>query len=78
MNTQEIINELTKQDRLSIKEALKGKYCPVYVNYMFRNQRRRTDLFRKTVRAYWESKMVLTEKVEGFIQELNNKKEELI
>lgn len=78
MNTQEIINELTKQDRLSVKEVLKGRYSQVYVNYMFRNKRRRTDLFRKTVRAYWEGKKALTEKVEVFMNELNNKKEELV
>lgn len=75
MNTQEIINELTKQDRLSVKEVLKKKYSPTYVNYMFRNKRRRTDLFRKTVWAYWEVKKVLTEKVEEFIHELNNNEE---
>lgn len=70
MNTQEIINELTKYDRLAIREALKGMYCSVYVNYMFHNKRKRTELFKKTVKAYWISKQGLTEKVEKFIYEL--------
>ena len=73
MNTQEIINELTKYDRLAIREALKGVYCSVYVNYMFHNKRKRTGLFRKVVKAYWNSKQELTEKVNGFIYELYNK-----
>lgn len=75
MNTQEIINELTKYDRLAIREVLKGVYCATYVNYMFRNKRKRTELFRKVVRAYWNNKLGLTEKVEGFIYELKNKEE---
>lgn len=75
MNTQEIINELTKYDRLAIREALKGVYCAVYVNYMFRNKRKRTELFRKVVRAYWNNKLGLIEKVEGFIYEFKNKEE---
>lgn len=75
MNTQEIINELTKYDRLAIREALKGVYCAVYVNYMFRNKRKRTGLFRKVVRAYWNNKQQLAGKVEGFIGELKNKEE---
>lgn len=75
MNTQEIINELTKYDRLAIREALKGVYCSVYVNYMFHNKRKRTELFRKVVRAYWIHKQGLAEKVDGFICELKNKEE---
>lgn len=77
MNTQDIIDELTKYDRLAIREALKGKYCQVYVNYMFRNKRKRTFLFRETVKAYWAGKRELTNKVEVFINEFNNKEEEL-
>ncbi|MEO3210717.1 hypothetical protein [Parabacteroides distasonis] len=76
MNTQEIINELTKYDRLSIREALSGVYSRRYIDYMFDNGRKRTELFRKVVRAYWSSKLGLTEKVDGFIHEFNNKKEE--
>lgn len=75
MNTQEIINELTKYDRLAIREALKGMYCQVYVNYMFRNKRKRTSLFRETVKAYWKGKQELANKVDGFIYELNNKED---
>lgn len=76
MNTQEIINELTKYDRLSIREALSGVYSRRYIDYMFDNGRKRTELFRKVVRAYWGSKLGLTEKVDGIIHEFNNKKEE--
>lgn len=77
MNTQDIINELTKYDRLAIREALKKVYCATYVNYMFRNKRKRTELFRKTVKAYWDCNKELIKKVEVFIHELN-KKEELV
>lgn len=75
MNTQEIINELTKYDRLSIREALSGVYSRRYIDYMFDNGRKRTDLFRKVVRAYWNNKLGLMGKVKGFIYELKNKEE---
>lgn len=75
MNTQEIINELTKCDRLAIRETLKGVYCSAYVNYMFRNKRKRTELFRRTVKAYWDSNQKLVKKVEVFIHELNKEEE---
>ena len=78
MDTQEIINELTKYDRLVIVEMLhKRKYSRRYIDYMFSEGRKRTDLFRWVVRAYWTGKQELTGKVEGFIHELNNKEEEL-
>ena len=76
MNTQEIIEELTRHDRLVIRELLSGKYSRRYIDYMFDNGRKRTELFRKVVRAYWNNKLGLTEKVEGFIYELKNKQEE--
>lgn len=75
MNTQEIINELTKYDRLIVRELLSRKYSRRYVDYMFDNGRKRTELFRKVVRAYWSNKLGLTEKVEGFIYEFKNKEE---
>lgn len=75
MNTQEIINELTKYDRSAIRDALKGMYCSVYVNYMFCNKRKRTWLFRKTVKAYWNSRLTFSEDVGKIIGELKNKKE---
>ena len=76
MNTQEIIEELTRCDRLVIRERLSGVYSRRYIDYMFDNGRKRTELFRKVVRAYWNNKLGLTEKVEGFIYELKNKQEE--
>lgn len=79
MTLQEIIDELTKCDRLVIVEILlKRKYSRRYIDYMFSNGRKRTDLFRETVNAYWKSKLELTEKVEGFIHECNSKEEELV
>lgn len=75
MNTQEIIEELTRCDRLVIRERLSGVYSRRYIDYMFDNGRKRTELFRKVVRAYWNNKLGLTEKVEGFIYELKNKEE---
>ncbi|WP_099465877.1 hypothetical protein [Parabacteroides provencensis] len=76
MNTQEIINELTKYDRLAILEALQKTYSRRYIDYMFHNGRKRTALFKETVKAYWEGKQKLTQKVDGLIYKLNNKKEE--
>lgn len=78
MNTQEIISKLTKYDRLAIKEVLTGMYSRRYIDYMFDNGRKRTALFRETVKAYWNGKRELTEKVEVFINELNSKEEELV
>lgn len=77
MNTQEIISELTKNDRLVIKEALSRMYSRRYIDYMLDNRRKRTFLFRETVKAYWAGKRELTNKVEVFINEFNNKEEEL-
>lgn len=78
MNTQEIINELTKYDRLLIREALIAKYSRRYIDYMFDNRRKRTWLFREVVKAYWEQKRKMDEKVEGLIQELTSKQEEFV
>ena len=76
MNTQEIINELTKCDRSVVRERLSGVYCSAYINYMFREKRKRTELFRKVVQAYWNNKLGLTEKVEEFIYDFKNTQEE--
>ena len=75
MNTQEIIEELTRCDRLVIRERLSGVYSRRYIDYMFDNGRKRTELFRNVVRTYWNNKLGLTEKVEGFIYEFKNKEE---
>lgn len=77
MNTQEIVNELTKYDRLVITEIFlkQGKYSRRYIDYMFTKGRKRTELFRKVVQTYWNNKRQLTENVEGFIHELKNKEE---
>lgn len=75
MNTQEIINELTKYDRLIIRESLKMRYSVRYIDYMFINGRKRTTLFKHTLRAYWKSKQELTEKVNGLMNKFNNKEE---
>lgn len=78
MNTQEIISELTKNDRLAIKEVLFGVYSRRYIDYMFDNRRRRTSMFRETVKAYWEGKRELTDRVGIIIHKFNNKEEELV
>ncbi len=78
MNIQEIINELTKYDRLLIRESLSVKYSRRYIDYMFDNRRKRTWLFREVVKAYWENKRKLSGKVDGLIHELNNKQEEWV
>lgn len=78
MTTQEIINELTKYDRLVILEGLKGVYCRRYIDYMFNNGRKRTNLFRKTVRAYWEEKLKFEKMVAEFMNEFNDEVEELV
>lgn len=75
MNTQQILNELTKYDRLVIHQFLSDTYSRRYIDYMFENGRKRTQLFRKVVRAYWNNKQQLVGKVEGFIGELKNKEE---
>lgn len=75
MNTQEIINELTKYDRLIIRDTLRMRYSIRYIDYMFDNRRKRTALFKRTVRVYWKSKQELTEKVNGLMNEFNNKEE---
>lgn len=77
MNTQEIINELTKYDRLIIRETLKVRYSRRYIDYMFTCGRKRTALFKQTVRAYWKSKQELAEEMNELMNEFNNKEEEL-
>lgn len=71
MNTQEIINELTKYDRLIIRESLKQRYSVRYIDYMFINGRRRTALFKHTVRAYWMSKKGLSQKMDELMNKYN-------
>lgn len=75
MNTQEIINELTKYDRLIIRESLKMRYGIRYIDYMFINRRKRTMLFKHTIRAYWKSKQELAEKMDELMDKYNNKEE---
>lgn len=75
MNTQEIIEELTRYDRLVIHDCLSEEYCYRHINYMFNKGRKRTKLFRKVVRAYWDSKQELIKKVEKIIVELKNQEE---
>lgn len=78
MNTQEIINELTRNDRLIIRDTLRMRYSIRYIDYMFDNRRKRTALFKRTVRVYWKSKQELTAKVDRLMNEFNNKEEELV
>lgn len=75
MNTQEIINELTKYDRLAIMEALEVIYSRRYLAYMFNKERKRTDLFRITVKAKWECEREFKKRVERLIQEYHKTKE---
>lgn len=75
MNIQEIINELTRSDRLVITNMLVERaYSRRYVAFMFEGGRRRTWLFRRVVRAYWENKQGLTGKVDELVQEFNDKR----
>lgn len=75
MNTQEIINELTKYDRWIIRDTLRMRYSIRYIDYMFDNRRKRTALFKLTVRTYWKSKQELAAKVDKLMNEFNNKEE---
>ncbi len=75
MNTQEIIDKLTKADRSVIRDALEEVYSRVYVNAMFANIRRRTYLFRRTVRMYWESQSTFAAGVSRLIGELKGEEE---
>lgn len=75
MNTQQILNELTKYDRLVIHQFLSDTYSRRYIDYMFENGRKRTQLFQQVVLAYWNNKKELAGKVEGFIDEFKNKGE---
>lgn len=75
MNTQEIINELTRNDRLIIRDTLRMRYSIRYVDYMFDSRRKRTALFKRTVRTYWNSKQELATKIEKLMNEFNNKEE---
>lgn len=58
MTTQEIITELTKNDRMAIRGLLreKYKYSDSYISRMFDETRKRTEAFRVTVEKYWELK----------------------
>lgn len=78
MNTQEIINELTKYDRLIIRDTLRMRYSIRYIDYMFDNRRKRTALFKRTVRVYWKNKQELAIKIDKIMNEFNNKEEELV
>ena len=78
MNTQEIINELTKYDRWIIRDTLRMRYSIRYIDYMLDNRRKRTALFKRTVRVHWKSKQELTAKVDRLMNEFNNKEEELV
>lgn len=75
MNTQEIINELTRNDRLIIRDTLRMRYSIRYIDYMLDNRRKRTVLFKWTVRTYWKSKQELATKIEKLMNEFNNKEE---
>lgn len=75
MNTQEIIYELTKYDRFLIRDILAKRYSLRYIDYMFDNRRKRTVLFKQTIRAYWASKQGLTEKMDEIMDKFNNKEE---
>lgn len=73
MNTQEIIDKLTEHDRLIVRDLLTGIYSTAYVNAMLSNRRRRSELFKKTVRMYWEHRRELQQKFNKAY--LNNLKE---
>ena len=75
MDTQEIINELTKYDRLIIRDTLRMRYSIRYIDYMFDSRRKRTVLFKRTVRVYWKSKQELAAKLDKLMNEFNNKEE---
>lgn len=75
MNTQEIINELTRNDRFIIRDTLRMRYSIRYIDYMFDNRRKRTALFKRTVRTYWKSKQELSEKLDKLMDTFNNKEE---
>ena len=78
MNTQEIITELTRNDRFIIRDTLRMRYSIRYIDYMFDNRRKRTALFKRTFRVYWKSKQELAVKVDRLMNEFNNKEEELV
>lgn len=63
MKTQEVIDKLTEHDRLIIRDLLKEIYSASYVNAMLSNRRRRTTLFKNTVRIYLEHREGLEERL---------------
>lgn len=65
MNTQEVIDKLTEHDRLIIRDMLSEIYSASYVIAMLGNRRKRTNLFKKTVRMYWEHREELQGKFEN-------------
>lgn len=65
MNTQEVIGKLTEHDRLIVRDMLAGVYSIRYVNAMFANTRKRSDLFKRTVKMYWEHRETLRKQFEG-------------
>ena len=75
MNTQEIINALTRNDRFIIRDTLRMRYSIRYIDYMFDNRRKRTALFKRTVRVYWKSKQELSDKLDKLMDTFNNKEE---
>lgn len=64
MKTQEVIDKLTEHDRLIVRDMLSGIYSTRYVAAMFANTRRRSDLFKRTVKMYWEHRDELQKKFE--------------
>ncbi len=75
MNTQEIINELTRNDRFIIRDTLRMRYSIRYIDYMFNNRRKRTALFKRTVKTYWNSKQELATKIEKLMNEFQKEKD---
>ena len=73
MNIQEVIDKLTEHDRLIVRDLLAGIYSTAYVNAMLSNRRNRSELFKKTVRMYWEHREELQRKFDKTY--LNNLKE---
>lgn len=65
MNTQEVIDKLTEHDRLIVRDMLSGIYSTAYVNAMLGNRRKRSELFKRTVRMYWEHREELQKKFEA-------------
>lgn len=65
MNTQDVINKLTEHDRLIVRDMLSGIYSSRYVAAMFANTRRRSDLFKRTVKMYWEHREELQKKFDS-------------